>query len=61
MKRIKLDAWTSSKPVERNLLNGLSRRERTFILEKIVGRNDKNAALAAGYSLSTAENTKQKI
>jgi len=55
------DAWTSSKPAERDLLNGLSRRERTFILKKIVGRNDKDAALAAGYSLSMAENTKRRI
>lgn len=62
MKRIKnLDSWTSNKPAERDLLNGLSRRERTFVLEKIVGRNDKDAALAAGYSLSMAENTKQKV
>jgi phage terminase small subunit len=39
----------------------LSRRQRTFLLEKLVGLNDKDAALAAGYSLSVAENTKQKI
>jgi hypothetical protein len=43
-----LDGWTSGKASERDLLNGLSRRERTFVLEKIVGRNDKDAALAAG-------------
>jgi hypothetical protein len=43
------------------LRNGLTRRQRIFILEKIVGLNDKNAALAAGYSLSVAENTKQRI
>jgi hypothetical protein len=29
--------------------------------EKILGSSDKEAALAAGYSLSVAENTKQKI
>ena len=29
--------------------------------EKILGLNDKEAALAAGYSLSVAENTRQKI
>ena len=29
--------------------------------EKLVGLNDKDAALAAGYSLSVAENTKQRI
>jgi Terminase small subunit len=43
------------------LLNGLTRRQRTFILEKLVGLNDKDAALSAGYSLSVAENTKQRI
>ena len=43
------------------LRNGLSDRERRFILEKLVGLNDKNAALAAGYSVSMAENTKQRI
>jgi phage terminase small subunit len=40
---------------------GLSRRQRIFLLEKLVGLNDKDAALAAGYSPSVAENTKQKI
>ena len=39
----------------------ISRLQRTFLLEKLVGLNDKDAALAAGYSLSVAENTKQKI
>lgn len=43
------------------LRNGLTRRQRTFILEKLVGLNDKDAALTAGYSLSVAENTKQRI
>jgi phage terminase small subunit len=61
MKRIKLDAWTSSKPIERDLLNGLSRRERTFVLEKLMGMTDLDAALAAGYSRSMARNTKQKV
>jgi hypothetical protein len=42
-------------------INGLLRRQRTFLLEKLVGLNDKEAALAAGYALSIAENTKQKI
>ena len=42
-------------------MNGLSREERTFILEKLVGLNDKDAAIAAGFTLSMAENTKQKI
>src|SRR5215469_12593786 len=44
-----------------DLRNGLTRRQRTFLLEKLVGLNDKDAALAAGYSLSVAENTKQRI
>jgi phage terminase small subunit len=39
----------------------INRLQRTFLLEKLVGLNDKEAALAAGYSLSVAENTKQKI
>lgn len=41
--------------------DGLSREQRHFILEKLVGQDDLQAALAAGYSLSTARNTKQKI
>jgi hypothetical protein len=44
-----------------DLRNELTRRQRTFILEKLVGLNDKDAALSAGYSLSVAENTKQRI
>jgi phage terminase small subunit len=51
----------SSRAVQPDLLNGLSRLQRTFVLEKIMGANDKNAALAAGYSLSVAENTKEKV
>lgn len=43
------------------LRNGLTLRQHVFVLEKLVGLNDKNAALAAGYSLSVAENTKQRI
>jgi hypothetical protein len=43
------------------LRNGLTRRQRTFVLEKLAGLNDKDAALSAGYSLSVAENTKQRI
>lgn len=62
MKRLQnLNEWTSRKPVEPGLLNGLSRRERTFILEKLIGMNDQDAALAAGYSRSMARNTKQKV
>jgi phage terminase small subunit len=60
--RIKnLDRWTRGKPVERDLLNGLSRRERTFVLEKLLGMKDLDAALCSGYSRSMARNTKQKI
>ena len=44
-----------------DILNGRTREERTFILEKLAGLNDKDAALAAGFTLSMAENTKQKI
>jgi hypothetical protein len=43
------------------LRNGLTCRQRMFILEELVGRSDKEAALSAGYSLSVAENTKQRI
>jgi len=32
-----------------------------FLFGKLSGLNDKNAALAAGYALSVAENTKQRI
>jgi len=39
----------------------LNLRQRVFVYEKLFGQNDKQAALAAGYSLSVAENTKQKI
>jgi hypothetical protein len=44
-----------------DLRNGLTRRQRIFLLEKLVGLSDKDAALAAGYSLSVSENTKQRI
>jgi len=44
-----------------DLRNGLTRRQRVFVLEKLAGLNDKDAALAAGYSASVAENTKQRI
>jgi len=43
------------------LLNGLTRRQRHFLLEKLCGHSDKDAALLAGYSLSVAENTKQRV
>jgi hypothetical protein len=44
-----------------DLRNGLTGRQRTFVLEKLVGLNDKDAALSAGYSLRVAENTKRRI
>src|SRR5215469_5530254 len=34
---------------------------RSFLFGKLSGLNDKNAALAAGYSVSVAENTKERI
>jgi phage terminase small subunit len=51
--------WVDAKRSE--LRNGLTRRQRIFVLEKLAGLNDRDAALAAGYSLSVAENTKQRI
>jgi phage terminase small subunit len=42
-------------------LRRLGIRQRGFLREKILGSNDKEAALAAGYSPSVAKNTKQKI
>ena len=47
--------------IRSDLRNGLTRRQRTFVLEKLVGLNDKDAVLSAGYSLGVAENTKQRI
>jgi phage terminase small subunit len=35
--------------------------QRLFLFGKLNGLNDKEAALAAGYSVSVAENTKQRI
>jgi len=43
------------------LKNGLTDMQRLFLLGKLEGLNDKNAALAAGYSLTVSENTKQRI
>jgi hypothetical protein len=45
-------AWVDTKRAE--LRDGLTRRQRIFVLEKLVGQSDKDAALAAGYSLSVA-------
>jgi phage terminase small subunit len=42
-------------------ISGLTRKQHAFLREKVLGMNDKEAALAAGYSLSVAENTKQKL
>ena len=43
------------------LRNGLIDMQRLFLFGKLSGLNDKDAAIAAGYSLSVAENTKQRI
>jgi hypothetical protein len=43
------------------LKNGLTDLQRLFLFGKLAGLNDKDAAIAAGYSLSVAENTKQRI
>jgi len=43
------------------LRNGLTDKQRLFLFGKLSGLNDKDAAIAAGYSLSVAENTKQRI
>ena len=43
------------------LRNGLTDMQRLFLFGKLSGLNDKDAAIAAGYSLSVAENTKQRI
>jgi hypothetical protein len=43
------------------LRRGLTHMQRLFLYGKLSGLNDKDAALAAGYSLSVAENTRQKI
>jgi hypothetical protein len=44
-----------------DLRSGLTDRQRLFLFGKLGGLNDKDAALAAGYSVSVAENTKQRI
>jgi len=43
------------------LRNGLTDRQRLFLFGKLSGLNDKDAAIAAGYSVSVAENTKQRV
>jgi hypothetical protein len=43
------------------LLRLFTNRQRLFLFGKLSGLNDKDAALAAGYSLSVAENTKQRV
>jgi hypothetical protein len=35
--------------------------KRLFLFGKLSGLNDKDAAIAAGYSLSVSENTKQRV
>ena len=43
------------------LRNGLTAMQRLFLFGKLSGLNDKDAAIAAGYSVSVAENTKQRV
>jgi hypothetical protein len=43
------------------LRNGLTDLQRLFLFGKLSGLNDKDAAIAAGYSVSVAENSKQRI
>ena len=43
------------------LTNGLTVMQRLFLFGKLGGLNDKDAAIAAGYSVSVAENTKQRV
>jgi phage terminase small subunit len=43
------------------LRNGLTDKQRLFLFGKLSDLNDKDAALAAGYSLSVSENTRQRI
>jgi hypothetical protein len=43
------------------LRNGLTDLQRLFLFGKLSGLNDKDAAIAAGYSVTVAENTKQRI
>jgi hypothetical protein len=44
-----------------DLRNGLTDKQRLFLFGKLGGLTDKDAALAAGYSVSVAKNTKQRI
>jgi hypothetical protein len=55
----KMETQTVKRPDGRS--RGLSRRQRAFVRERVLGLNDKEAALAAGYSLSVTEDTKAKI
>jgi hypothetical protein len=42
-------------------IHELSLRQHAFVREKILGMSDKDAALAAGYAPSMADNTKHKL
>ena len=58
------DLLTAAEDLERyrsELKRGLTDLQRLFLFGKLSGLNDKDAALAAGYSLSVAHNTKQRI
>jgi hypothetical protein len=56
-----LNAEETLKMRRSELRNGLTEMQRLFLFGKLGGLNDKDAALAAGYSESVAENTKQRI
>ena len=45
----------------RELRNGLTDLQRLFLFGKLGGMNDKDAAIAAGYSFGVAENTTQRV
>ena len=60
--RIKPNVFEEGLEIRRSeLKNGLTDLQRLFLFGKLSGLNDKDAAIAAGYALSVAENTKQRI
>ena len=70
MREFGLDSFACQRPLtpeeeleqrRSELRNGLTNMQRLFLFGKLSGLNDKDAAIAAGYSLSVAENTKQRI
>jgi len=70
LREFESDTFEPSKPLSPDeeleaqrseLRKGLTDRQRLFLFGKLSGLNDKDAAIAAGYSVSVAENTKQRI